>query len=143
MREWEVYLILNAIREIGPVLAARIREKLGQDFSSLFELDERDLQGVKGVGPATIHSIRNWSEQFDLEREKERMERYGVDFIHQLDPRYPEILRRLPDPPLGFYWRGSSIQTTPSVAVVGTRQSSSYGDKVARHLSAELVHNGF
>lgn len=142
MREKEVYQILNALKEIGPVTTARMKNALGERFVRLFELPDRELLAIKGVGPAVLHSLRHWRDQFDLEREAIRMEKYGVRFIDQNDEDYPAALRQLPDAPLGLYWKGRLLQEAPTVAIIGTRDSSGYGNRVARELAMELSRNG-
>ncbi len=143
MREKDVYLVLNAIREIGPVTTARIREKLGDRFPKLFELAEQELMTVHGVGPAVSQSIRHWQKQFDLQRELHRLEQYDVQFIDQQDQRYPGQLKHLPDPPLGLYWKGSELVTKPSIAIVGSRRMTPYGQSVARTLAGDLARMGW
>lgn len=143
--EKELYLILNALRDLGPVTVARIREALGAEFSQILDWTEKqlwELQGIYGVGPAVIQSLCEWRTQFDWQKEYARMERLGVQFIACCDPQYPKALTNLQDAPLGLYWRGNMPGDTCSVAIIGTRDSTSYGDRVARALAQELVRNG-
>lgn len=142
MREKEVYQVLNALREIGPVTTARMKEALGARFVQVFELPDRELLSIKGVGPVALHSLRHWRDQFDLEREVARMEKSGARFIYQGDQEYPDSLRQLPDAPLGIYWKGCAFQDSPAVAIIGTRDSTGYGNRVARELAVELARHG-
>jgi len=59
------------------------------------------------------------------------------------DPRYPDILRQLPDPPLALFAIGDiSLLKEPQVAIVGSRRPTPIGDKIARSISHELATLG-
>ena len=57
---------------------------------------------------------------------------------------YPDMLREIYSPPAVLYVAGSweNLQDRLCIAVVGTRQLTPYGDKMARYLSCELARNG-
>jgi DNA processing protein len=143
MRERDVYLILNAISKIGPITTAKIRNGLGERFPLLFEFSDQELISSCGISPTVCQSIRTWQKQFNLQRELDKLERYGAQFIDQQDSRYPNALRHLPDPPLGLYWIGSELVTSPSVAIVGTRHMTSYGQSVASSLARDFARMGW
>ena len=74
------------------------------------------------------------------EGELERVEDLGARFITAKDSDYPEKLRELPKPPVGIYIRGNpDILSKPSVAIVGTRKSSTYGRDSAYELARALA----
>ena len=74
------------------------------------------------------------------EGELERVEDLGARFITAKDSDYPEKLRELPKPPVGIYIRGNpDILSKPSVAIVGTRKSSTYGRDSAYELAGALA----
>jgi len=59
------------------------------------------------------------------------------------DPRYPERLADLKDPPALLWSIGDwSVLDAPVVAVVGTRRATSYGLRVTRDLVGALVRAG-
>ncbi len=61
------------------------------------------------------------------------------------DPAYPELLRRIPDPPLSLWLRGEAdagLLARPAVAIVGARACSGYGRSVARMLASEAAAAG-
>lgn len=84
---------------------------------------------------AAILAKDSWAE-----RELESLESLGARFITARDSDYPERLRELKKPPVGIYVRGNpDILSKPSVAIVGTRKSSSYGRKSAYELAGALA----
>lgn len=58
-------------------------------------------------------------------------------------PNYPPELRDLAQPPFELYAIGrSSALSTPRVAIVGTRNSTAYGERITRTLTRALVRGG-
>ena len=66
--------------------------------------------------------------------------------ISRGDPRYPESLAALEEPPSEFYAIGdtSCLEASPDrmVAIVGTREATSYGLRVARALARAFAEAG-
>jgi len=55
------------------------------------------------------------------------------------DPQYPTLLRCIHDPPPYIYVKGNLADAEKSMALVGSRQASSYGIAVAKRLSMDLA----
>jgi DNA processing protein len=73
------------------------------------------------------------------------LERRGIGWLARCDRRFPARLRRIHDPPLGLFVRGSAdlaILESPCVAVVGARACSAYGATVAAELARGLARAG-
>lgn len=69
--------------------------------------------------------------------------RGGASVLCFEDPRYPELLRETPDPPLALFVRGSvGALSRPSIAVVGARCATSGGLEAARSLAKGLAGAG-
>ena len=63
-----------------------------------------------------------------------------IRYISRLDSEYPEKLRNIPGAPAGLYVRGSLPDPLlPSVAIVGSRNCSEYGRKIAAIFSKRLA----
>jgi len=143
LTETQAFLVLNALPNIGPISLNRLLEELGGDPRAVLTSSPRQLERVKGVGPAISGTIANWPEHFDLDRELERMARANTDFITTRDDSYPRLLREIPDPPIGLYRKGKFAFDRPSIAIVGSRRTTLYGQSVAKKLGAELGQLGF
>ncbi len=69
--------------------------------------------------------------------------RCGARVVGRTDAEYPERLLELPDAPAVIFARGSlHVATPPAVAIVGTRQASSYGLRVARAIATACAKAG-
>lgn len=63
--------------------------------------------------------------------------------IYQAEKNYPEKLRRIYAPPAKLYLLGDeTILNKPSIAIIGCRQASDYGKKVAFRFAYELAKQG-
>jgi DNA processing protein len=68
----------------------------------------------------------------------------GVKIISANDSRFPFQLRSIPDPPVVLYVKGElSALVHPAIAVVGTRDPTSFGAAAAERLGANLGAKGF
>lgn len=57
---------------------------------------------------------------------------------------YPDILDRIPDPPVVLFYRGDfeNFLKMPAIAVIGSRRCTTYGRNVARTLARDFVRSG-
>lgn len=59
------------------------------------------------------------------------------------DMEYPENLKKIKNPPKQLYLKGNiKLLNTPSIAIVGSRSCTQYGEKMARKFAKELVEYG-
>jgi DNA processing protein len=102
--------------------------------------DELVEAGLPGSIAQTIASGCTFEEAVD---QQERLMRHQAELVPIADPRYPEALREIFDPPLLLFARGrlELLQKT-SLAVVGTRRPSPYGVAATERLTAELAGAG-
>jgi DNA processing protein len=69
----------------------------------------------------------------------------GVRAFSIHDPDYPPLLRKIPDPPAVLFVKGHSqaLLGPKLVAIIGTREPTSYGEKVARKSGKMSAEAGF
>ncbi|MGB0459967.1 MAG: DNA-processing protein DprA [Opitutales bacterium] len=139
----DALLVLNGLPHVGPVLLQRLLDSFKGDPVAVLSGSMESLTQVRGIGPHAAQALMDWEVYFDLEREKEKILQYGAVFLERAHRDYPILLKEMYDPPIGLYWLGEHKVDRPCVAIVGTRQASMYGLKVARKLGAELAGLGF
>jgi DNA processing protein len=80
----------------------------------------------------------------DVEAELEAAYRLDVAPVFTIEPGYPAALAAIAAPPPMIYIKGNTaLLARPAVAIVGSRQASAAGIKVARMFAAELGAQGF
>ncbi len=80
----------------------------------------------------------------DAEAELARARTAGAQLLFTIEPGYPAPLAVLDAPPPLLYAKGRfELLNRPMVAVVGSRQCSAAGAKLARHFAGELARAGY
>jgi DNA processing protein len=80
----------------------------------------------------------------EAEAELERAQKAGAELLFMTEARYPAALAALDAPPPLIYAKGRlPLLNRPTVAVVGSRQCSAAGAKLARHFAVELGRAGY
>lgn len=84
---------------------------------------------------------------FDLDEYLEKLDTLHVSVLTLSDQKYPKLLKEISDPPFVLYIRGKNtgepIDLDKTIAVVGTRKITPYGQEVTRKLVTGLVAHGF
>jgi DNA processing protein len=142
MTSKEAYIVLNMLDEVGPVRVRRLLDVFGAP-EKILEASRAELMRVDGVGPEVSRSITEWRKQADLDAELSRIEKAGVCVVTREEAEYPKHLREMYDPPLVLYVKGTLNERDAfSIALVGSRRTSLYGQEMARKLSYQLARLG-
>ena len=101
------------------------------------------LRRVKGIGDDLASTIRKWETTTDLAVELKRVEEFGARLVFQEDDEYLELLREIYDPLIVLYAKGSLLpEDHNSIAMVGARRTTHYGQDTARKLAYQLAGAG-
>lgn len=127
---------------IGPRAAAALLERFGS-AEAVFHASRAELESTR-LRPETIESImaRDLLEKAAAEVEQTRA--LGADILLLDDGIYPALLREIFDPPITLYVQGAweACLDEPTVAMVGSRRSSTYGQNTALMLARDLASRG-
>jgi len=137
---------LIALSLVSGVGATRLRALLARFDapSAVFRASRSTLEQVDGVGPQTAEAILTFDDRSAVEQEIERAEALGAELVSPWDPRFPDRLGEIYDPPAFLWMRGTLPEVeAPMVTVVGTRRCTDYGRAQAHHFGAELARRGF
>jgi DNA processing protein len=127
--------------------ANKCTPKILYNFGSARNFIESGFDAWKSVGLHKSRIDKLKSAEADIERAEKIMDycaKKGYKIITVESPEYPERLKRIPDFPLVLYIDGTlpQIDDEVAIAVVGTRNASNYGTKVAHIISSGLVKGG-
>lgn len=133
-------IALMSLRGLGPTGS----EKLAERFGTLDEIVDAKPEWLRGlVGSAVASSLSNGTAMQDaIERASrvlEEAERLNVQVFSVFDDRYPKALKRLQDRPPVIYVKGSLANIERSVACIGTREPTEFGEKVTSAIVEQLV----
>ncbi len=135
-------LTLNATRGIGTVLFSRLVAKFGSAEEAL-RAPEAALLEVRGVRPSLAKAIREAREGGAGEKDLALAEKLGARILTRDEPEFPMMLRQTADPPFLLYMQGTLLpEDSLALAIVGTRQSTPYGEQTASRLAGEMARRG-
>jgi len=142
MTSKEAFIALNLIEHVGPVRVRQLLDHFG-DAPSILRASKPQLLQVRGIGEDTANAICGWESGVDLSGELKRIAEFGCHVLTQADAEYPELLRQIYDPPIVLYVKGTlTAQDKNAVALVGSRQTTSYGTETARKFAYQLAYIG-
>lgn len=82
-------------------------------------------------------------EQWDLEEQYKKLKEQNVHFLTRKSKNYPKKLQVISSPPYALYIKGElPNENKLSVAIVGARECSPYGERMARLFSETLASEG-
>lgn len=97
----------------------------------------------KSLDEKTANLIIEAKKQFSPEEEMEKLEKFNIGYITMFDKAYPKLLKEAHDHPVVLYIKGNfEALKVPSIAVVGSRKFTHYGQKIAYQLSKALSQAG-
>jgi DNA processing protein len=141
-REEELYWLAL---KLVPGLGSRTSNKLLDRFrtpQAIFRASRTELEGA-GISGGVAQSIASGCSFDEAATQQEKMLQCGAVAVTIGDPRYPQLLRDIFDPPLLLFARGRvELLQTLALGVVGTRRATPYGLAVAERLSGDLAHAG-
>ncbi|QJE73123.1 DNA-protecting protein DprA [Aerophototrophica crusticola] len=131
------WLRLSRAENVGPVTFARLLERFGSAAAALAALPDLARRGGRAQ-PLRVPG------KAEAERELAALDRMGGRLVCAVEPDYPLPLAGIDDAPpvlsvLGF----AQLLQRPSVAVVGARNASVNGRKMAETLARDLAEAGF
>lgn len=136
------WLALREVRGIGPRTARLLLEAFA-DAEAVFKQPEAALIEA-GVTHPVARGIRGFNNFAPLEKQLCELPKIGARMVRWTDPDYPVNLRQIADPPPYFFIRGALTPQDPKcVAVVGARNASDAGRRMAQRLGLELGARGF
>ncbi|MGE3873976.1 MAG: DNA-processing protein DprA [Parvibaculaceae bacterium] len=131
------WLRLIRSENIGPALFDQLLEKFGNAGAALAALPELSRKG--GLDrPIRIYSPAQ------AEAEIARAEAQGARFVGKCEPDYPPLLRHIDSaPPVISIIGNAELARREAVAIVGSRNASANGRRLARMFAAELAEAGY
>ena len=129
-QEEDLYLLLSWITD-------SCDQELSQQISN---------RGILKVFSAITNSkyLRRLKEIESINELKEMLEASKISYISKIDPNWPKQLLDLRQiEPIGLFYKGNfEIINNKSIAIVGTRKSSSEGNMISTEIAFDLARSG-
>jgi len=136
-------LLLALTPGIGPRLRMALLDRFGS-AQAVMAASAPNLQSVPGIGQKLSRCIVESRQSIDVNAEIAHCRASGVNIVAESGSDYPEVLRKIPDPPGVLFVRGEIRPTDGlAVAIVGTRHATQYGIAQAERLAMGLARAGY
>lgn len=140
--DYHAYLTLSLVPGLGPRTMARLLLHFGS-AEHVLKGTLRELGEVERVGPKLATGIQDAARGDMVDRVLDHCRDHEVDVLFPSDPRFPQLVRQIANPPLLLYAKGIfSKSDALSIAMVGTRHATHYGRIMADRLARGLVAFG-
>lgn len=115
--------------------------------ADIYRADQKQLSMLQGITNKDIVNIIKSRNSKDLREKFEYMNSRDIQFIHRESKLFPQCLRDLPDSPYALFTKGNidillKKENRIMISIVGARNSSAYGNNIAKNIGFELAAHG-
>ena len=130
---------------VTPGLATRLTARLLRQFGSpeaAFRASLTELEACH-LPVAVAQAIHSQAPLKAAENELAQLKKLGCRLVNWAEAEYPKRLLEIYDPPPLLYLRGDPrVLNRHSLAIVGTRRPTPYGNQMAERLARDLAERG-
>ena len=143
IEEKRFWIWLAMIKGLGSIRKKRLLE-IYKNPEKIYNLSKEQLTKVEGIGEKIVESIVDENTKKQVDEQIRKMKLLNVDIISINDKSYPQALKNIYDYPISLFVKGNikSMQK-PSIAIIGCRDASEYGEKASKYFGYNLAKNGF
>lgn len=144
MEDRDYWLWLTGVKGFGNRRVKSILDK-GLSPKDLFDMERKELDELlreMRVKSETIRDLIESRVEDKLEAYVKKLRAQGISYLTPVDEDFPDRLYGLHDPVNLLFYRGDFKQHHLNIAMVGSRQCTAYGRKVAERLAQDLAENG-
>jgi DNA processing protein len=135
-------LRLSLVTGVGPRIYGDLVEHFGSAELAL-DASPAELRSIQGVGQKLMRALVSANEDIDVEPVLQQCRDDNIHVIDRAHENYPPLLKKIYDPPGVLFCKGEFQPVDQlAIAIVGTRHSTNYGDRVAANLARGLSMAG-
>jgi DNA processing protein len=137
------WLGLHLIPGLGNITYKNLLEAFEGDPGQVFHARLSDLMQVPGLRRELAEKIIKKEFLQDPLNAIKQLEDLDIDILTYQDSLYPSLLKEIHDPPMVLYIKGNPLPLNVTfIAVVGSRNPTTYGLKSAEKISQGLARRG-
>lgn len=140
MEKTKYWIWFSRIKNLGSIKKQELLKRY--KIEKIWNLKQKELMSIDGIGEKTAKEILNPKYKMGLENIINQMKKEKIRLINIDDANYPEKLKQIYDKPISLYVKGNvEILSSFSLAVIGCRQNSKYGEEVTKAVTKGIVKN--
>ena len=133
---------LSAIRPLSDKKKRLLREEYG-DGKTIYNIEEIHLRFLNFLESRDVDTILRSKKEWEIEKCWEKLQEQGIRMIPYFSEEYPKKLTNISQPPYALYVKGSlPRENQVSVAIVGARRCTHYGEQIALEYGEALASEG-
>ncbi|MCK4390547.1 MAG: DNA-processing protein DprA [Desulfobacterales bacterium] len=136
------WLGLKSVPGVGNRLFLHLIQHFGEP-EKVFSASREELLQVEGINDHLASAIQGHKIPGKVQEDLALAQKNGVRLITFSDLDYPTLLRHIHDPPPVLYVYGTLDPDSLNIAIVGSRNATSYGRTITKRLSADLARRSF
>lgn len=114
-----------------------------KNIELIWNLKKEELIGIQELELKEINIILNSKHRNDLVKYIEYMNKNDIGIIHIYSEKYPKKLKEIYDTPLVLFYKGNiDIINDKAIAMIGCREYSNYGKRIAIELGEKISNAG-
>ena len=142
MEDLKYWVWLSRIENVGSIKLQKLLEKFNMPIN-IWNARREELLKIEGIGKETVKQILDVKYRNDLDKYINYMKENNIEIIHIYDKLYPEKLKDIYDKPIVLYVKGNKeILNEFSLAIIGCREYSKYGEYAAKKISYDIAKSG-
>lgn len=143
MNEIIYYIWLSLKNSTGSADAVKLLKHFPEGAKKIYETEQAELAEISECSSGFINRLAD-RDLTVAERILEYCFYENIRIIHCLSENYPKKLKDIPNKPIVLYVRGNALSLDDKfcVAIVGTRNMSTYGKHMAFRLARALIAYG-
>ena len=131
---------LDRVEGLGPVSKRNLIEAFGCG-EEVFRAADRHLQYI--LDERKLEILKKARVDGEIEDAFQKLQKNKIKMCCYHEINYPGKLINIPDPPFCLYYKGNlPCENIPSVAIIGARECSAYGEYIASELGKSLGAQG-
>ena len=129
---------MSTIQGLGSI-RKQILLKRYKTPEKIYTLKKEEILQIKGFDEILAENIICKENKENVKREIDFMQKENIKILTIEDKAYPQILKTIYDYPVSIFIKGNEkILNMPAIGIVGCRESTSYGKKVAQYFAYHL-----
>jgi len=135
-----VVIFLNQLSGFGPRTIINLINKL-ENLKQMWYLNEQQLKNI-GLTENKIKKFNVHQAEFEAQKIEAELRKENINYLTFYNQQYPARLKEIYDPPPVIFYKGDLNFQLPAVAIIGSRNSTVYGRKIASKTASELAEKG-
>lgn len=142
LKENAYWIWLSLIPSLGSIKKQRLLQYF-KTPEKILSASKQELLKVEGIGEKIANEILDNNIRKSVKNHITYMEKNNIQFITIQDDEYPQILKEIYDYPISLYVKGNAkILNSKSIAIVGCRDATTYGQNSAKYFGYNLAKEG-